>query len=60
MGNTSKLCERIFERLSYDYDDEEKGKFINELCNDLSQIPDKSPIKTALRALCNRIEELEV
>ncbi len=60
MGSTSKLCERIVERLSCDCDNEENDWSICDLYNDLSQIPDKSSIKTALRALCKRIEELEM
>lgn len=54
-----ELANRIFDCLSDGYDDEEQKEFItNTLIEELSHNGNET-VKTALNALCDRIEDLE-
>lgn len=58
--NTSKLSQKVFNALSYLYDDEEGREHAEtDLYNELSQLDGNSVIRAALYRLCERIEELE-
>ena len=55
-----ELATKIFNSLSDGYDDEEyREEYVKDLYNELSQIPGDSIIRSALIALCDRVEDLE-
>ena len=60
MMSSSDLTKMIIDSLSDGYDDEElREEAGRELYNEISQLPGSSVIRTVIRRLCERIEDLE-
>ena len=58
--SSSDLTKMIIDSLSDGYDDEElREEAGREMYNEISQLPGSSVIRTVIRRLCERIEDLE-